>query len=469
MAVTRQPALGTEHRTTGYQGGLARTLIRTLLIFSLIPLILMATAAYFRARSLLQEQVVGQLQAQLKDQLARLDLAVKTKEIRLDRVTRGPGRSALFAAALQGGPGSQQLAGLQGSLMQDLRSIDSQTGRPVFNHFFLVDSTGTIRMASKPEWQNASIRDSALFAGLANKDQQSFVLYDAAPLFPNSLVLATVAQVKSGTGTPLGTLVGITQSDQLQSVLLALSSLNADSEALLVTESGKVIGTDPYTDQISPLALPPSQQLLIQNAVQDVAHNADAKPVAVRFTDNTGAAAFGQAAWLDSIGAGIVYEVHEQSIFGPLNSLIPFTIILVVITVLAMLVLLAAGTSRVFRPLADLAEVTNHFADGDFSQRAEAKTKDEIGMLAVSFNRMAQELSDLYRSLEQKVDERTRQIHTAAEVAQRITSTSDLNELLNRTVQLIVEQFDFYQASIFMLDQRGRYAVLQASYGPAAR
>ncbi|MGE5073588.1 MAG: GAF domain-containing protein, partial [Anaerolineae bacterium] len=120
-------------------------------------------------------------------------------------------------------------------------------------------------------------------------------------------------------------------------------------------------------------------------------------------------------------------------------------------------------------PLAQLAQITNRFAAGDFTQRAEAQSRDEIGMLAQSFNQMAEELSTLYRSLEQKVDERTRQIHTAAEVAQRITSTAKLDELLNRTVQLIVDQFAFYQASIFMIDQRGRYAVLQAAHGPAAR
>ena len=159
----------------------------------------------------------------------------------------------------------------------------------------------------------------------------------------------------------------------------------------------------------------------------------------------------------------------KSRIFGPLNSLIPFTIVLFVVTLLAMGLVLYLGARRVFSPLANLTDITHRFANGDFSQRADVRSKDEIGMLGQSFNQMAEDLSTLYRSLERKVEERTRQIHTAAEVAQRITSTANLDELLNWTVQLIVDQFSFYQASIFMLDQRGRFAVLQASYGPAAQ
>ena len=88
--------------------------------------------------------------------------------------------------------------------------------------------------------------------------------------------------------------------------------------------------------------------------------------------------------------------------------------------------------------------------------------------LADSFNHMAEELTGLYRSLEQKVEERTRQIRTAAEVAQRATSSTNLDELLNRTVELIVEQFGFYHAAIYLVDRAGKYAALRSACSPAA-
>jgi len=193
MALRKQPTVGTNRRSTGYEGGLARSLVRTLLIFTFIPLILMAGAAYLRARTLLREQVVGQMQTQLKDQLQQLDLAVKTKAIRLDREARGPSRSAQFESALRQGPGSTEFSILRDGLFRDLRAVSAETGRATFNDFFLVNNEGTILMASKPEWQGLSIRDSSFFAGIVGQDQQSFALYDAAPLFPKSLILATVS------------------------------------------------------------------------------------------------------------------------------------------------------------------------------------------------------------------------------------------------------------------------------------
>ena len=69
---------------------LARSLVRTLLALTLIPLALMGGAAYVRARTLLRDQVVGQMQAQITDEVEQVNLSIKTKEIRLDRLVRSP-------------------------------------------------------------------------------------------------------------------------------------------------------------------------------------------------------------------------------------------------------------------------------------------------------------------------------------------------------------------------------------------
>ncbi|WP_345309787.1 HAMP domain-containing protein [Candidatus Villigracilis saccharophilus] len=106
--------------------------------------------------------------------------------------------------------------------------------------------------------------------------------------------------------------------------------------------------------------------------------------------------------------------------------------------------------------------MTSKFAEGDWDQRAKVLSEDEVGLLADSFNNMAEELSSTYRSLEEKVDERTRQIRTAAEVAQNITTISDLDEMLAKTAELLVKQFEFYQASIFLMDRGGRYIEFKA-------
>jgi GAF domain-containing protein len=71
-------------------------------------------------------------------------------------------------------------------------------------------------------------------------------------------------------------------------------------------------------------------------------------------------------------------------------------------------------------------------------------------------------------TLEQKVEERPGRTGMAAEEEHKITSTFSSNEVLERTVSLIVERFDYYHSSIYLLDEGGAYSTLRASAGEAA-
>ena len=78
-------------------------------------------------------------------------------------------------------------------------------------------------------------------------------------------------------------------------------------------------------------------------------------------------------------------------------------------------------------------------------------------------------LRDLRDSLEKRVEERTSQVRIAAEISQKIASSFSLDELLVKTVDLIVDEFGYYHAGIFLLDETGRNAVLRAARSPAAK
>jgi len=67
---------------------------------------------------------------------------------------------------------------------------------------------------------------------------------------------------------------------------------------------------------------------------------------------------------------------------------------------------------RVLHPLHAILEATNQVRQGNFEARAPSARSDEIGQLANGFNFMAESLTDSYRSLEKKVDERTRELQT---------------------------------------------------------
>jgi GAF domain-containing protein len=73
-------------------------------------------------------------------------------------------------------------------------------------------------------------------------------------------------------------------------------------------------------------------------------------------------------------------------------------------------------------------------------------------------------------NLERRVNERTREIErrsdllkAVAEVGKGITSYRNLSELLQQTTYLIHDNFGYYHAGIFLLDDRKEYAILAAA------
>ncbi len=91
------------------------------------------------------------------------------------------------------------------------------------------------------------------------------------------------------------------------------------------------------------------------------------------------------------------------------------------ITVVLVALILAGVVRRgVVRPVRELVEGTQRVAQGDLSHRIPVRTVDEVGVLAVSFNRMTEalgkahaELDALVATLEQRVEERTHELREA--------------------------------------------------------
>ena len=80
------------------------------------------------------------------------------------------------------------------------------------------------------------------------------------------------------------------------------------------------------------------------------------------------------------------------------------------------------------------------------------------------------ELQAMRATLEQRVqertaalDRRTSQLEAASYVSRQTAAIQDPQVLLSNVVDLISAQFGYYHAAIFLLDERGRYAILQAA------
>ncbi len=82
-------------------------------------------------------------------------------------------------------------------------------------------------------------------------------------------------------------------------------------------------------------------------------------------------------------------------------------------------VLTSVLVSKILTPLSELVEAAGAIASGDLSRRAPESAFGEVGTLSRSFNHMTSRLQDSYASIERKVEERTRELSEAKQLAER--------------------------------------------------
>ncbi len=450
----------------GTGSSLTGILVKTLLILIFIPLTLMGGAAYFQTRALLREQAAAHAQNLLNNQLAIIDREIKAREDALQTQVAGGEFPRLIEIGLHANPQSDQFRSIRAEFIKSFQNARRQNDKLRFDQFLLINTKGEIKIASNEAWQGIAL-DPAL---LARKEGfPSAAVYGLPPLYENEFILVTAVEYKTARGSTLGIMAGIVDKDNLQQLIQPLNGLAPLAETHFFLSDNRFISSDPQSGEFKLIDPNSASQRELAARLSDLMNRQSPASESLDVLTSEGKPALAQIQWFPRMQSGIVLKTGTENIYSKLTSLAPFTALLVIATLAGMGVALMAGTRRVIRPLQALTAITRRFAEGDWSQRAEALRNDEIGALAASFNHMADQLSEIYRSLEQKVEERTRQIQAAAQVAQNVITITDLDEMLNKTAELIVRQFGFYQASIFIVDRSGKYLDFKAGFGPATR
>lgn len=126
----------------------------------------------------------------------------------------------------------------------------------------------------------------------------------------------------------------------------------------------------------------------------------------------------------------------------------------------------------IIAPVLQLRDGLQRMAAREFSTRLPVETRDEFGVLAVGYNRMADELESLYSGLEQRVEEKTRQlaaqnleITALFDMAAFLNQPNDIEAMCDGFLQRVVRLFLADGASIRTLDSEHERLSLVASIG----
>lgn len=94
-----------------------------------------------------------------------------------------------------------------------------------------------------------------------------------------------------------------------------------------------------------------------------------------------------------------------------------------------------------------------------------AFTQEDIAALQAMADQLAIAIDNA--KLHQDAQRRAKYFEAANQVGSNLSSILDLEELLPKTVDVIVEAYKFYYAGVFLADDEGKWAVLKAGYGDA--
>lgn len=489
MSEHRLPSSETAQHTLpqrAFRGRLARRMVLILLPAILIPVLLMGYLVHLRSQRLLEEQTAQQLyqvETEMKDSIGTWLLA---KSARLDAVARRSYVQGAIHTLVTPTASNTAVSWAKNTITRAFTNIPGYRDHPIFNQYLILDQDLQVLASTRPEWEGLSLQNTSLSHIIENIGQNKAVglpwiktgtevttrlfapdaygnvhaiLYDLTPLYPHQTALVTVLPHYDFVAQKQLYIIGLSEEVAVERTITQLSQRYPNSRGFIVLYDGQYLSIDPRTEALAVWKTPEFLTKQIEGQATIIEGTYDS-PV-------TQKPSFAVAEWLPNLNAAIGLEIPKTMLLATSRQLAPYTTRLLLITALLLAAIIWFATSRISQPILEMAKSARRFAEGDWKTRASIKRDDEIGLLAYTFNQMADELIEFYRSLEQQVEERTLQIRTASEVAHLATSATDLSEILRRTVNLIVERFpQYYHASVFLLDEEGRYANLAESTGP---
>lgn len=446
-----------------FTGNLGRRLALILLPLVLIPLLAMGIGAYLRSRELLERQATSQMTSAAQAQVAVLEewSAVRQQRLQLG-AQRGSLREAI-SVMLSESPTSEEYQSAQAMVLYELAELRLRQGQVLFSDLAIIlAADGTILAATEQGWPD-QMSPNFISEGELSMEVETLPIFDDPVIAPNALAFYTTAPFTAGDGTGVY-LVGVNHSTRVAG-LLEQMQVFWEQRGVYRVERGRTF-----------VLLEPDVLIqLPRYATEPEAFRGHAHPVFTQVNDQTsgtleyinanGDLVLSAYEWIPAWNMGIVTELPQSDIFAEVNSLAPFSLALVGAAALITVLAVTFVASRLLRPLGSLSELANRLTQGEWTYRVPVDRNDELGALAFSLNQMAEELSSVYRSLEERVEERTRQIRTASEVARAVISSPSLDDLLRRAVELIQKQFNFDYVSIFLIEEEGDFAQLQEATG----
>ncbi|OMH26260.1 diguanylate cyclase [Motiliproteus sp. MSK22-1] len=369
-----------------------------LLITTLTSILIIGSIYFFKTQSELSDVVVDHLRKLSKHQVFQIHQAIESNRDRLALISsRTQLRISLleYAEKDKNDPGTEHLERINKIIFDAKQSI------PDFNKLTIADSNGKIVVSTSPQTINTEVAKKYY----QKNDSHSYVTTTVESMgsSKNQLVLT---QWLFYNGIRVGLLIVYSDLSMFENLMNSQKDVGSSEELLIVykDEKGKLqsllplkgAGSVSQTVNIDPFELSKKERDSLQPLI-----------------DYRGQEVLAVTHVLPEINWGFISKVDVEEAMHIVDSQKSFLLISALLSSLVVMIIAFIIGQSITKPVIDIAYVATMISEGDLSRRIQTFTRDEIGVLSIAFNQMADKLIEANKLLEDRVREKTLELTTA--------------------------------------------------------
>lgn len=209
-----------------------------------------------------------------------------------------------------------------------------------------------------------------------------------------NVIIVNEAPIKKN-GQVVGAVIGNVPVSKISEVLSQLK-LGTTGEAYLIKQDGTLITAPKYEKQLVDQGLvKDADGKVLETAVLNYKMDTFASQQITAgnsgtstYTNYVGDKVIGSYTWIPSLRWGLIIEQNQDEVMAQVNRFVLTSIAIDLVIILAIILIVVFVTRSIARSIREMADVAGKLAVGNLNQQIEAKGKDEIGLLAKSFQQI---------------------------------------------------------------------------------